>query len=732
MLGLARYEIVRKVADGSTAETFLARAAELEHPVILKVFKPRDRSEAVIARLMRQLEACREIHHPSIVEHFESGRLPGGRPYLAIEHLEGEDLATHLRRDGPLSTADLIRIVVPVCELLEYLAARGVFYPELRASDVFLAGGLSRFEPKLLDAGRAWLGNCGIFRPLECGPGEDGGLRAEVFGLGVLMYEALEGQPPFIDDERDPWVRKFDASLSLLRGRSVALMGIIDRCLCRDPRDRFASPEELARSITAGWSTAAAISTGAEPATESLPPAEDLEREKVGDLLGNYHLEKLLGEGSMGRVFLARHRRLGRAAAIKVMRPEYARSPQFIERFFQEAKAVNQISHEHIVEVFDFVDERTERGRRVYCVMEMLEGTSLTELLSRETLSVERSLGIARQLCAGLDAAHRLGVVHRDIKPDNIFITDRQGVADFVKIVDFGVAKVLSPTMTPNSGKTIEGIIVGTPSYMAPEQAAGFSADRRSDIYSVGAVCYEMLAGRVPFEGASFGQLMAKVIAQPAPMLPALTPCGERIPPELAALVMRCLEKDPKRRPQTVAQLRSAFSAIPAAPSSSTSQHFWKWVGVGAGASALAAAAVIAAVRLPDFDRAEAPTPRAELRSTFQRSMARMPPSSSDSQVVNVRIASEPPGARVIRTDSGTELGFTPLYRPFSRTETDVVLRLELPGHKSIEQTIHPAERPSLEVTMSKLNKQPAKKRQALRGFTNKIGRDGLINPFEK
>jgi serine/threonine-protein kinase len=194
---------------------------------------------------------------------------------------------------------------------------------------------------------------------------------------------------------------------------------------------------------------------------------------------------------------------------------------------------------------------------------------------------------------------------------------------------------------------------------------------------------------------------------------------------------MRCLEKDPKRRPQTVAQLGSALAAIPAVQSRLTSRGYLQWVGVGAGTTALVAAGVLAVARLPDFRRVEAPAPQVELSSPSRRLLARTPPSLSDSQVVNVRISSEPPGARVIRADSGTELGFTPLDRPFSRTETNVIVRLELPGHKPIEQMIHPAEWPSVEVTMPKL-KKPAKRRTPLHGFRNKIGRDGLINPFEK
>ncbi|HYR54765.1 MAG TPA: protein kinase [Myxococcaceae bacterium] len=727
MVGSLRYEIASKVANGDTAETFLVRAADRREPAVLKLFKRRERSGAVVEGFLGQLSAFQNVHHPALVEHLESGRSTDGRPYLVMERLEGEDLARHLRRSGPLAPSDLIRLLLPICELLESLGQRGLFYPELRASDLFFSGGLPRFEPKLLDAGRAWLGDCGVFRAPECSPGESGDLRSDVFALGVLMYEALEGRPPFIDDDGDPWQRRMDSSLSSFRGSSVALTGIVERCLSRDPRDRFASPAELARSIAAGG---APISTGAEPRAEPDLPDDEGHAEKVGDLLGSYRLEKLLGEGSMGRVFLARHLLLGRMAAIKVMRPEYARSPQFIDRFFQEADAVNRINHQHIVEVFDFVKEPTERGERVYCVMEMLGGVSLTELLQRERLSIHRVLNIARQISLGLDAAHRLGVVHRDIKPDNIFIECKEA-PDFVKILDFGVAKVLSPTASTSPARTREGVIVGTPRYMAPEQAVGFAADPRSDIYSVGAVCYQMLAGHLPFEAATLGQLMAKVIAQPPTPLGAQTPLGEKIPSELASLVMSCLEKDPRRRPETMVKLGECLAAIQGGGPKPVRRRGWKSVGLSAGAAVATVFALAAFLRLPGRSAAETPVTRAEPPSTESpRPQARKAP-PAETQWVNVRIASSPSGARVIRRDSGAELGLTPLSRPFSPTERDVVLRLELPGHNPIEQTIHPAERPSVEVSMSRL-KRAVKKRPTLQGFGERIGDDGLINPFEE
>jgi serine/threonine-protein kinase len=435
----------------------------------------------------------------------------------------------------------------------------------------------------------------------------------------------------------------------------------------------------------------------------------------------------------MGRVFLARHTRLDRTAAIKVMRPEYSQSPHFVERFFQEAKAVNQIKHEHIVEVYDFVEERPVQGPpRIYCVMEMLLGCSLAELLQREKLSVSRAVRIARQICAGLEAAHQLRIVHRDIKPDNVFVIDQPGAADFVKIVDFGVAKVLSPTGLSGPVRTLEGVIVGTPSYMAPEQAAGFNADPRADIYSVGAVLYQMLSGRVPFEGASFGQLMAKVIAQPAPPLMIDSASGECIPEGLRTLVMQCLEKDPKRRPATMGKFAGALEPFET-PSQPNRPRPRRKSRLASGAALLSLGALLFLVR-STYPTEPAPTGVSDQRQS--ETTGAVPAvahqvGDNEHQLVNVRIASAPPGARVIRADSGDELGFTPLFKRFLTEEREVVLRLELPGHQPIEQTIHPVEGTSVEVKMPPLTRAKPQRRLAMKGAPERIGHDGLIDPFE-
>ena len=437
--------------------------------------------------------------------------------------------------------------------------------------------------------------------------------------------------------------------------------------------------------------------TSPSPALATIPSAPDLPWEEPvaseGDLLGAYELKKLIGEGSMGRVFLARHTRLGRQVAVKVMRPEHLRNRGLIERFFQEARSVNQINHQHIVEVFDFVEELEGSGRiRAYCVMELLVGASLSELMQKEPLPIARGIEIARQVCRALQAAHELGVVHRDVKPDNIFVTQREGEADFIKVLDFGVAKLTTPLGEDKLQRTVEGMIVGTPPYMAPEQAAGLGASFTADIYALGVVLYEMLSGRVPFSCEGFGQLVVQIITQAPPPLPPLTPSGERIPSELKALVMRCLHKDPAKRPHSMAELDEALGDI---VEGRTSRRWVKPTAFSTAGAVALLALWLAGTRLVALSTASA-APRVAAAPVIA------PPPLPASAVV---LSSQPlPASAVVFSNQ----------RPLADA-----IEAPAPAEPS------PALSPSAWTPVKTVPQRPAKRAR------RKLSRDGIINPFE-
>jgi serine/threonine-protein kinase len=242
-----------------------------------------------------------------------------------------------------------------------------------------------------------------------------------------------------------------------------------------------------------------------------------------------------------------------------VLFTEHAQNAETLHRFVHEAAAVNTIDDEHIVQVHDFGEERLPDGTlRAHCVMELLKGVSLLDEMWKEPLAVDRAVRIAQQTAMALDRAHAAGVLHRDIKPDNIFLQQKRD-GDFVKILDFGVAKVIRQIADlPKSG-TIKGVLLGTPEYMAPEQALGMDVDARADIYSLGLVLYEMLTGTPPFHADTFGKLLVQIANEPPPPLPLRSRSGEMIPRALAAVVMRCLEKKPEARWATAAEFSAAL-----------------------------------------------------------------------------------------------------------------------------------------------------------------------------
>jgi serine/threonine-protein kinase len=258
-------------------------------------------------------------------------------------------------------------------------------------------------------------------------------------------------------------------------------------------------------------------------------------RDRTGELFGQYELIRMLGEGGMGDVYLGRHVRLGREVAIKLLKPEFAALPDLVRRFFQEAAVVNEIRHPHIVEVTDFVEE----PGRVYCVMELLQGMNLADLHQHEgPLALGRIAFIVVQVCDALHAAHQREVVHRDIKPENIFITRGPDGADFAKVLDFGIAR-----RAASGTATQAGAVMGTPQYMAPEQAAGRPVDARADLYALGVVLFELVSGKTIAEAGDA-------------TLPDRDGRGVEVPRDLKALVESLLSLDPKNRPGSADEVR--------------------------------------------------------------------------------------------------------------------------------------------------------------------------------
>ncbi|MGV3619709.1 MAG: protein kinase domain-containing protein [Archangium sp.] len=478
------------------------------------------------------------------VEHEHIARTLGINPAgelrwaVAWERVDGITLDEALRSRGAFSPDEAVPLIAAVAQAIAAAHSRGVLHGDLSTSWVTLKHAPTGWQVKVAGFG------LGMLSAFTGGPRPT--IATDVSALGGHLHEVLVGKKP-------------EGRVGALPANALHLTAVVNKGLGLDAAGRYRSATEFEGALADANRTR--VSGGV------VVPAQPRRSGVTVRTLGQWQLEKLLGEGAMGQVFLARHALLGRQAAIKVLRPEQYQREDLIQRFFQEARSVNQINHEHIVEISDFGQELGPDGHpvAVYFVMELLQGQTLTERLAKGALKIERALHIIKQLASALSAAHRLGVVHRDVKTDNVFLITRSGDAEYVKVLDFGVAKLTQPTHAAPTVSTMDGAIIGTPTSMSPEQASGAPVDQRADVYAVGVLLYLLLAGRLPIDADNFGKLIALLLTRPPDPLPAVNALGEPIPPWLSAVTMRCLEKDPAKRPQSMVELINGLSP-PAAP----------------------------------------------------------------------------------------------------------------------------------------------------------------------
>ncbi|MFN8554971.1 MAG: protein kinase [Candidatus Obscuribacterales bacterium] len=277
-------------------------------------------------------------------------------------------------------------------------------------------------------------------------------------------------------------------------------------------------------------------------------------------LAGNYEIQEVIGHGGMGVVYKARHALMDRIVAIKMLQAQLISDSMSVKRFQQESQSASRISHPNVITVYDF---GISPSGQPFIVMDYLQGTSLADIIKEEgQVGVERSIKILSQACDALDHAHKMGVIHRDVKPTNFVLINYDEEKDFVKVVDFGVAKLMNST--PDGQRlTQAGEVCGSPVYMSPEQCTGGELDQRSDIYSMGIVIYETLTGKLPILGKTMVDTMSKHISEMPPTFAQARP-DLYIPERLEQVVFKALAKDPNDRHQTMDELRIELeNAIP-------------------------------------------------------------------------------------------------------------------------------------------------------------------------
>jgi serine/threonine protein kinase len=488
------------------ADAFQVRGPEGEGRVLRLLHPVHVVDARAIARCLDEARALLYPPHPSIVPVEDAGQLPDGRVYLVGEDSE---LPLHLEQRSGLRPDDLVCIAEQLAPALDALHARGLLHGHLEADSVV------GDPPRLSGVG------FGVFQggtTQEWTGGRDPGRRVDQGLLGRLLL-ALAGQGP-------EW---------------TSVRAILERCTSVDDALPFPSVTVLARALRGACESDPLAETRHVPGPP--PSVEVRARESTPATVGPYRVLGLLGEGAMGRVFRAE--RDGRPVALKLLRREHLRSRLLLDRFFREARAVSRIRHPHIVEVLEVGEERGAEGlERAYCVMELLEGKTLGALFRERSLDVARTVEIASQVCEALEAAHATGVVHRDVKPDNVFVVFRRGrLGEAARLRHRQLLRV-----GPEMSRT-PATVIGTPHYMAPEQASGAAGGRAHRPLRARGGALRAARRPSPWTGAR----------APEP-LPADTPAGEPIPRPSFAPSWTASRRT-GRPPQSAAALRAALRA---------------------------------------------------------------------------------------------------------------------------------------------------------------------------
>jgi serine/threonine protein kinase/Tol biopolymer transport system component len=544
----SRYDILERLGGDVGNDVHKARDLQAGRLVALKIFPG---SSGDLSRLAREAGLASLLDHPRICQIYDFGQATDDRLFLAMELCEGEPLSARIVR-GALKLETAIDLAAQIAAGLASAHEQGICHGRLGPSKVMVTSedgakvlgfGLSYLQDRTLSVLQEPPVGDDAYRAPEQLSGEAADPRTDLWALGALLYEMVAGQPPFPREDRAAALRSSPPPLSTRRqGVGAGLEQIVTRALAHRPENRYATAGELRSDLLqAGGGGARLI-----PVMRRDP--------LLGQTLGRYRILASIGSGGMGVVYKAEDLRLGRTVALKLLPPQLMSDPVANSRFLQEARAASLLDHPNICTVYD-IGEASDG--KVYLTMPCYGGETLRERIERGPLPLSEALDFTLQAARGLAKAHRHGIVHRDIKPANLMVTDDS----VVKILDFGIAK-----LTGETGLTRPGIVIGTPAYMSPEQVRGETSDARSDLWALGVVFYEMVAGRHPFPGDHEAVRYSILSAEPKP----LTLSGLDAPERLNPILLKLLAKDPASRYPTADALLTDLRLLAGISASST------------------------------------------------------------------------------------------------------------------------------------------------------------------
>ena len=607
---LGNYVVTRLLGQGGMGSVYLAKHPEIGREVAIKVMD-RLGPEEMPRRFVDEARAATQIVHPNIIDVYDLGRTDEGWNYYVMEKLEGRDLdaimSEAIELHGRMTPAQVLPLLEQICLGLQAAHDAGIVHRDLKPENVFVLEG----EPlrlKLLDfgiakvlereaagAGHTQVGMI-LGTPLVMAPEQVPGggrvskvtSRTDLYSLGILLYWMLAGRPPFMDDDLFALVSKQVSEEPVpLDQRApdlpAALTALVMQCIRKPPDERPATATEISRRFKAALDEEAALGDTLpvdmglpEESEVTNPDAVDTKpisvrkpsttRELFGHPVANpsptpiqarigqvlkrtYRLERLIGEGTLGVVYEASHVRISRRFAVKLLYPKLVSDRAALEAFRREAEVTGRLGHDNIVDVvdYDFLADNDP-----FIVMELLEGEDLSHRLARDKrLDLETALTITRQVVSAVSAAHDAGVVHRHLKPTNVFLCRRRRPDVLVKVLDFGISKVVGAG--DHDGEGARPPVRASLQFQAPEQAtASANVDHRADVYATGGLLYYMFSGHAPFWNQGPGLLRQSITGRQPPALSLQIP---GFPMPVDDVVLKALSKDPDDRHDSMSEL---------------------------------------------------------------------------------------------------------------------------------------------------------------------------------
>jgi len=569
--------------QGSLSESYLVHHEGFNIPCILRIMK-KDVSEQLGTEMDAGFEkACQQyaaIRHPSITAMYDIGVF-ADYEYVLLEYVAGVPLLERIK-ERPLRDCEALKLMWPIADGLAALWRADYVHRGCSPMRVLIApDGTPKLDmvvlprialnPLLIEAHAPFM--AGFWPPEELRQSTDVDARSDMFSFGASLYYAVTGVSPFGKGSRTELIartmsesptppQKFNPDLN------PSLCDFVMRCLKRDPKDRFSSTQEFLDTL---GGVKMEICQPATPRPSSFGPLQDADGGKestfrAGDTIGQYRLEQMVGAGAFGVVFKSRHQLLDIPVAVKFLPAELAaKNPEYVDLFLREARTAIRIRHKNVIGLY----EAGVQGGQYYLIMEFAPGGSVQDRLDKlgGKLPMEEVIRLLRDAAAGLAAAEEMNIIHRDIKPANLMY----GAQQEIKIADLGLAKrLLIPAADGATQASIrqeqltmkrgDNTIQGTPGYMAPEMAlTPDKVDSRSDLYSLGVTAYQLLCGKLPFEGTEPLNIMMKHVTQEAPALRGLNP---DISPEVDGVVKRLMAKKPADRFASSNELLRALKAI--------------------------------------------------------------------------------------------------------------------------------------------------------------------------